>query len=236
MNSKAIIYDDSCPLCCWYTNLFIQKGWLNQKGRISFSELEEPYLSLIDPQKSKHYIPFVDVENNKVWYGPEALVEILKFKFPLLEKLYNIPFLKKIAYIAYNFISYNRRVIAAKPANSCGFNCAPAFSKSWRIAYIAFATIISALLFKSIVPIFVLPKLMIFACFIAVMLFPSKKEVQYTFTGYLVTAILIAALLFLPFKLLSTMLGLPLMMYFGLVIASIVSITEFKRRWALLNI
>jgi len=235
MNSKAIIYDDSCPLCCWYTNLFIQKGWLNQKGRISFSELEEPYLSLIDPQKSKHYIPYVDVENSKVWYGPEALVQILKSNFPLLEKLYNIAVLKKLAYIAYNFISYNRRVIAAKQAGICNFNCTPEFNKSWRMAYIVFATIIAAAIFKSIIPMFVFSMLIIFAYFFgAAFMFPNKKERQYTFMGYLTTTLLIVALLYLPFKIISAFLGLPVVMYCGLVIASIVSIVEFKRRLALL--
>lgn len=141
-----------------------------------------------------------------------------------------------MVHIVYNFISYNRRVIAAKQVISCNFNCAPEFNKTWRMAYIIFAIIISTLIFKSIIPLFVFPIFAAFAHHFAIIGFKNKQEKQYTFTGYLVTSLLIAALLYLPFKLVSTIFNWPLILYIGFVIVSTIAIKEFKRRWIILRI
>lgn len=233
MNTKAIIYDDSCPLCVLYTTWFVKKGWLPKEGKISFSQLEEPYLSLIDTQKSKHYIPYVDPNTKQVWYGPEALVQILKPNFPILEKLYNIGILKKASHIAYDFISYNRRVIAAKQATICNFDCAPEFSKFWRIAFILFATIISTLIFKSVLPILILPLCLVIIHFVGSKKF--KRDKQYDLTGYLATCFLIAALVFAPFKILSSLIHFPILQYLGIAIGGIIAIFEMNRRLVLLK-
>jgi len=232
--NKAIIYDDSCPLCVLYTTWFIKKGWLPKNGRISFSELEESYFSMIDQQKSKHYIPYVDPEKNKVWYGPEALVQILKPRFPILEKLYNISALKKLAHIAYDFISYNRRVIAAQETKVCNFDCAPEFNKSWRLAFIVFATTSSALLFKSVLPIIVLPTFIMITHLIAKTKFKHNQEKQYNLTGYFATCLLIAGLAFTPFHLLSNILGVQFSIYIGITLSILIGGAEMKRRLKLL--
>jgi len=235
MENTKIIYDDNCPLCVWYTHLFIQKGWLSKNGRLTFSALEEPYISLIDFEKAKHYIPYVDVTNNKVWYGPEALVQILKVNFPLIEQLYQIKPLRKLAHLAYDFISYNRRVIAAKKIKECQYNCAPNFSLNWRFAYIYFATFMGSLLLNfNSATILVLLYLAFIAHLSFKFLLKKVNKKQITFIGYLCTCLLIAGLVFTPFGLLVKAFSSSSLNVVGYITAAVIGGFELFRRIRLL--
>lgn len=57
---KTIIYDDNCPLCCWYTDAFVQTGLLQQDGRQSFTATQLTSLPQFDLDRSKDEIPLVD--------------------------------------------------------------------------------------------------------------------------------------------------------------------------------
>jgi len=146
MKESAIIYDNSCPLCCWYTGIFIRKGWLKKNGRVGFENLNLHDIPNIDLEKARHYIPYYDADLEKVFYGPEALLHVLGPTYPILKRLYKIPLLRKSAQALYKLISYNRRVIAGQSAPSFGFDCAPDFHAGWRLKYIVFATLLSVLI------------------------------------------------------------------------------------------
>ena len=80
---KAIIYDDNCPMCKWYTGAFVEANLLKSSNRISFSELNDtPLAEQIEMQRSKHEIPLVDLDGGETIYGVDSLVQLLKPRFP----------------------------------------------------------------------------------------------------------------------------------------------------------
>ena len=76
-NDKVLIYDDACPLCVAYTSAFVKTGLLTAEGRKPFSDASPELLHCINWQRSKNEIPLFDPVSKKVWYGIDALLEIL---------------------------------------------------------------------------------------------------------------------------------------------------------------
>jgi predicted DCC family thiol-disulfide oxidoreductase YuxK len=135
MKNKVLIYDDNCPLCTWYSSLFVNCGLLPTEGRKSFSTLESSLLKLIDLDKSRNEIPLLDTNSGKILYGIDALLEILGQRWGFIKttgkiKLINW-FLKKI----YKLISYNRKVIVAKKCSTGGIDCSPDLNYRYRIVF-----------------------------------------------------------------------------------------------------
>lgn len=139
---KAIIYDDTCPLCVWYTDAFVKTGMLEQNNRISFNELasKKELVSNMDMHRSKHEIPLVDLEGGKTLYGLDSLVFILSQKMPFISWILEFALVRAFFKIFYNTISYNRRVIVgtANTSNS-QFDCTPDFHIGYRLTYIILA-------------------------------------------------------------------------------------------------
>ncbi len=139
LDNKALIYDSNCPLCCWYTDKFIQIGALEQNGRISFNELNEKYSQQLDAHRSRHEIPLLDTKTGKVEYGIDGLTLVLANVFPFFKNILTNNFAKQLVKPLYNFISYNRRIIVpSKIEASQTIDCAPDFHFGWRLALITF--------------------------------------------------------------------------------------------------
>lgn len=147
-NSKVIIYDDTCPLCNWYTAQFISAGLLARDGRQSFTDLSSSKLGLqLDAERSRHEIPLVDRNGGEVLYGLDSLLYILGSRFPLLEKIARWSpmhaFLKRF----YGFVSYNRRIIVpSKQEQVPDFDCSPRFHLGYRTAFLTFCILTACLI------------------------------------------------------------------------------------------
>ena len=137
LDNKALIYDSNCPLCCWYTDKFIQIGALEKNGRISFNELNENYLQQLDAHRSRHEIPLLDTKTGRVEYGIDGLTIILANVFPFFKNILTNNFAKQLVKPLYNFISYNRRIIVpSKIEANQTMDCAPDFHFGWRFTLI----------------------------------------------------------------------------------------------------
>ena len=137
LENKALIYDSNCPLCCWYTEKFIQVGALENSGRISFNELNQHQITSLDAHRSRHEIPLIDTKTGKVVYGIDGLTLILSKLFPFFKSILLNENAKKLVKPLYNFISYNRRIIVpSKIANTKTIDCAPDFHFGWRLSLI----------------------------------------------------------------------------------------------------
>ena len=144
--SKAIVYDDSCPLCSLYTQGFVRWGLLEPQNRIPFSRLNEcGTLENLDLDKARHYIPLVDLTGSETLYGPDALVFLLQQKIPVLGKLMQLRMLQKLVLGLYHVISYNRRVIIPAQAAPNSFDCAPDYNPRYRLAFIFISLLIASL-------------------------------------------------------------------------------------------
>ncbi len=146
MNSKIIIYDDNCPLCSAYTSAFVKTGFLGRDGRKDFSNISPDLLKKINIQKSVNEIPLIDTNTNKVWYGIDALLELLNEKIPGIKTIGNIQPLKWILQKFYKFISYNRRVIVASKKKETGFDCSPDFNIRYRFLFMAVFLVFNTLM------------------------------------------------------------------------------------------
>jgi len=136
MNSKVIIYDDNCPLCSAYTSAFVKTGLISKEGRRNFSGIDETLVNQIDLRRSVNEIPLIDTATHQVWYGIDALLEILQQKMPVVKTIGNNRCVKWGLQKLYKFISYNRRVIVASSNEKNGFDCSPDFNVRYRLVFL----------------------------------------------------------------------------------------------------
>jgi len=145
-NTKILLYDDYCPLCTWYTAVFVKYGLLNPENRIPFSKADIETLTTIDIEKGKDEIPLFDTKTQITLYGIDALLEILGQKSSLVKSIGNFKpvkwFLKKL----YKFISYNRKVIVARKCGTGSYDCSPGFNVFYRILFMAVFFIFNSLI------------------------------------------------------------------------------------------
>jgi len=146
MNTKIIIYDDSCPLCSAYTNAFIQTGLIDKDGRKNFSTVSADLVEKIDLKRAVNEIPVIDTVTSQVWYGIDALLEILQQKIPFIKPIGNIKPVKWLLLKLYKFISYNRRVIVAGNNKAGSFDCTPDFNTRYRITFLAVFLLVNTFL------------------------------------------------------------------------------------------
>ena len=137
MKNKILVYDDNCPLCTWYSGLFVKYGFLKAGGRKPFSTLDNDLLLKIDFDKSRNEIPLLDISTNKVVYGIDALLEILDQKIPFIKATGNIAPLKWILKKLYKLISFNRKVIVAKKCGPGRIDCSPDNNYLYRFIFMA---------------------------------------------------------------------------------------------------
>jgi len=142
-NTTIIVYDESCPLCAAYTSAFVQTGLLQKEGRQSFSTLSPELLELMDLKKSVNEIPLIDLEKKQVWYGIDALLEILGQKLPFIKRIGNISPIKWCLQKAYKLISYNRRVIVAGNQHVGNVDCTPDFNIPYRVLFMSLFLVIN---------------------------------------------------------------------------------------------
>ena len=136
MNSnKVLLYDDYCPLCSWYSNLFVKFGMLSAENRIPFSRADIEILTLIDVEKGKDEIPYFDRQTGITLYGIDTLLELLGQKAPFIRSIGNFTPVKWFLQRLYKLISYNRKVIVARKCGTGMFDCSPAFNVFYRIAF-----------------------------------------------------------------------------------------------------
>jgi predicted DCC family thiol-disulfide oxidoreductase YuxK len=131
-----IIYDDACPMCAAYTSGFVKAGLLENQNRQAFSTADPSLLCQVDIKKSVNEIPLIDTRNNKVYYGIDAMLQVLAQKIPLIKTIGNIKPVKWFLLRLYRFISYNRKVIVAKATPANGFDCSPDLNVKYRLLFL----------------------------------------------------------------------------------------------------
>ena len=153
-NHQALLYDDNCPLCAAYTKAFVKTGLLHTENRIAFSTINIRHFPL-DLNRARHEIPLVNLQTGEVKYGIDALAEILNQKLPFVKPVLSISWVHWIFRKLYSFISYNRKVIVAKPSfsKSC-FDCSPDYSFRHRIALALFTLVCAGYLLQQVLHVY----------------------------------------------------------------------------------
>jgi predicted DCC family thiol-disulfide oxidoreductase YuxK len=144
LTDKTLIYDDDCPLCAAYTNAFVKTGLLER--RQPFSSASAELLHTINWQRSKNEIPLLDPATKKVWYGIDALLEILGGRFPLIKTIGRVAPINYLLKKLYNFISYNRKVIVAVKTTPGKIDCTPSFNVFYRLLFLLVFLVFNSLM------------------------------------------------------------------------------------------
>src|SRR5687768_1351216 len=147
--NKILIYDDNCPLCTWYTGIFVKCGLLPAEGRKAFSVIDPALFDKIDFAKSRNEIPLIDTPTGKVFYGIDSLLEILDQKIPLIKRICNFKPLKWLLHKLYRFISYNRKVVVARKCSNGAIDCTPDFNYFYRILFMTVFLIFNTIMLRS---------------------------------------------------------------------------------------
>lgn len=146
LQNHVLIYDKDCPMCNLYSGGFIKCGMLDDKGREAFSEIISDTKNRLDLHRAKNEIALVNTSQNKVIYGLDSLLTIIGNSFPNLEKLARIRpfywFFQKL----YKFVSYNRKQIIPSEKDDSENSCVPDFNLRYRLLYIGFVLIFSAII------------------------------------------------------------------------------------------
>jgi predicted DCC family thiol-disulfide oxidoreductase YuxK len=145
-NNKTIIYDDTCPMCTWYTGAFVKTGLIQPEGRKAFSDIDAQLLATIDLQRGKNEIPLVDMATGQVQYGIDAMLEVLGQKLPWVKTIGNWKPIKWFLYRLYRLVTYNRRVIVAPATHPTAFDCTPDFNTRYRIYFMVLCLAVNTLL------------------------------------------------------------------------------------------
>jgi len=143
---KILLYDDYCPLCTWYSSLFVRCGLLEPGNRVAFSKADLSVLTAIDIEKGKDEIPLFDPATGKTVYGIDSLLEILGQKVPCIPKIGNTPCVKWVLKKIYKLVSSNRKVIVARKCGPGAFDCSPGFDAFYRTAFLILFLLFNSLM------------------------------------------------------------------------------------------
>jgi len=146
LKNKVLLYDDYCPLCSWYSGLFVRFGFLAPANRIPFSKADIDILTSIDVEKGKDEIPFIDRESGATVYGIDTLLEILSQRAAFVKSIGNVRPVKWFLQRLYKLISYNRKVIVARKCGTGKFDCSPAFNIFYRGAFMVISLLFNSMM------------------------------------------------------------------------------------------
>lgn len=136
MKNMALLYDEDCPLCRWYTGIFVKYGILDAAGRISYNQYVVLHPNEVDTTIAQTKIACLNRQTNHILYGIDGLVAILGNRFRIIGILGNFKPINWLLKLLYLFFSYNRRIVAPAPKKNIACSCEPAQSVFWRIIFI----------------------------------------------------------------------------------------------------
>ena len=244
--NHVLAYDDYCPLC----RLFVRFGLLRAENRIPFSQADIDILTLIDIEKGKDEIPFIDRETGATLYGIDSLLEILGQKASLVKSVGNFRPIKWFLQRLYKLISYNRKVIVARKCGSGNFDCSPAFNVFYRMAFMSICLLFNSMMLWPLhtglfshLSFYHLTftqlqmahlSLVVINCTLAAFL-RSKRSIEYI--GQVNMLALITTLLLIPVLITSSLIGMNQTIIAAcLVFLTVFIITEYFRRMKYANI
>lgn len=137
-------------MCQLYGNRFVKAGLIEESSICAYQDVPQDTQMKVDFERAKDEIAMYDVVSGETTYGLQSILKILTQKHPGWKKFLHSDFVFKPLNYLYKFISYNRKVIA--PTSSIkvsGRLCEPTFKKSYRLAYIFFVALMTAIIVNS---------------------------------------------------------------------------------------
>lgn len=140
----SLLYDEDCPLCRWYTGLFVKHSFLAEKGKIPYTAYIQSHPGTVDETLARNKIACVNNQTGEVCYGVDSLLLILGQRFPFIRTLGEFKPINVLLKLLYLFISYNRKVIVPAPKKDIGCACEPTKSILWRTVFIVVISLLTS--------------------------------------------------------------------------------------------
>ncbi|PWK18404.1 hypothetical protein LV89_04103 [Arcicella aurantiaca] len=144
LQNYKLLIDADCPMCRLYGNAFENNGLIDKGTSSPYQTVDLSVSNLVDMNRAKNEIAFVNTLNNEVVYGLDAFKIILSNAFPKLSAILNFKPIDWFGRKLYRFVSTNRKIII--PAKSSGNDCTPTLNVKYRIAYLLFVAVFSSLI------------------------------------------------------------------------------------------
>jgi len=142
LNHHQLLYDSDCPMCAFYADRMVKHHLISADGKTPYGSCTSP---LVDMNRARNEIALIDYDSNTVIYGLDSWLFILTTAFPRLRSLLYSRQVQFLGKRLYNFISYNRKVIAAGKNPETAGSCVPDFNLKYRLVYILFAWLVVSL-------------------------------------------------------------------------------------------
>jgi len=221
LNNHTLLYDTDCPLCNFYTGVFVSTKMLDEKGRKSFSKITAKESKFIDTKRAVNEIALVDREKEEVTYGIDSLLKVIGNSYPIVEKIGNVKLVKYGLSRLYSLISYNRKVIIPSEKKEIGeLECVPDFNVKYRLLFIVLGTLITSItLFHFSDLIHVLPEAnftreigLALGLIVSQVAFVFNKDFKtiLNYVGNIITVSLIGCIGLFQLIILSSLINLPL--------------------------
>jgi len=134
-NDLVIIYDADCPMCRWYTGKFVQYNFLTPNGIEPYQQIGPFTKTQIDMQKARNHIALLNKKTGEVTYGVNSILTILGQRWKWIKTAANTKLIAPLLSVIYDFISFNRKIIAPAPRRSY-LDCAPDLNLGYRLAFV----------------------------------------------------------------------------------------------------
>jgi predicted DCC family thiol-disulfide oxidoreductase YuxK len=135
LQNHIIFYDAECPMCKLYTQAFVHTHMLDDAGRKSYQQMPQEVCPLVDMERAVNEIALIDTNTGEVTYGVASLLKVITHSVPVLKLIFNHKPVLWLLQKAYNFISYNRRIIVPG-SNVADDHQKPAFRLHYRLLYL----------------------------------------------------------------------------------------------------
>lgn len=144
LKTQYLLYDENCPLCNWYTRMFVKYGFIQNQARMSYQQAIQNDELSFDRERAKSEIALVTGGGNTL-YGVDSMLKVISYKWKVFSSIGHFFLFNWLLKLLYRFISFNRKVIAP---TTCGTECSctPSFNPFWRIVFISFCGLMTYLL------------------------------------------------------------------------------------------
>lgn len=139
-----LLYDNDCPFCTWYTNVFIRMHLLTENGRVSFTQFHQTPDIKLDSQLAQNKIACINPTTHEITYGIDSLLLLLGQRFKWIERVGKWTIIHFLLEGLYALISFNRKIIAPTRKKSIDCSCEPGKSTFWRTSFILVLSILTS--------------------------------------------------------------------------------------------
>ncbi len=125
LTNHNLLIDKNCPMCKAYGNGFVRANLIDKSTVTHYQTVKQTTLDLVDEERAKSEVAFVNKTTGEVVYGIDAFLTILSHERPFLKWVFRQKSIHFLAKKLYRFISFNRYVMSGVGVVNDARNCEP---------------------------------------------------------------------------------------------------------------